>query len=263
MERILTAAKLANMCKHVAQHYKTLYVMGCFGAPLNDSNKKRYTSHHAYNRQPERKKMIEAATTDTFGFDCVCLIKGLLWGWNGDKNAVYGGAQYKSNGVPDIGTEQMIARCLEVTEDFDHIQIGEAVWLLGHIGIYVGDGLVVECTPKWDNCVQITACNRDIPGYHRRDWVKHGKLPYVVYEEEEMEKSDMKLPTLQRGDYGSDVRIMQALLISEGYDFSGYGADGDFGGVTDKALRDYQKSHGITPDGICGPLTWESLLAVE
>lgn len=47
--------------------------------------------------------MINAASADTFGFDCVCLIKGVLWGWHGDKNAVYGGATYTSNGVPDIG----------------------------------------------------------------------------------------------------------------------------------------------------------------
>ena len=51
----------------------------------------------------------------------------------------------------------------------------------GHIGIYVGDGLAVECTPAWKNCVQITACNCSKSGYQRRNWTKHGKLPYVTY----------------------------------------------------------------------------------
>lgn len=155
--------------------------MGCFGAPMTASNKKRYTQNHSYNRQPERTAMINAASADTFGFDCVCLIKGLLWGWNGNKNAVYGGATYTSNGVPDIGADQMIKVCKNVTTDFSKIEVGEAVWLEGHIGVYVGDGLAVECTPRWANKVQLTACNRNVSGYNRRNWTKHGKLPYVEY----------------------------------------------------------------------------------
>ena len=78
--KITTAAQLAERCLDVAQNYKTLYVMGCFGAPMTAANKKRYTQNHSYNKQAARTKMINAASADTFGFDCVCLIKGLLWG---------------------------------------------------------------------------------------------------------------------------------------------------------------------------------------
>ncbi len=74
--KITTAAQLAERCLDVAQNYKTLYVMGCFGAPLTAANKKRYTQNHSYNKQAARTKMINAASADTFGFDCVCLIKG-------------------------------------------------------------------------------------------------------------------------------------------------------------------------------------------
>lgn len=160
---MMTNKELAAKLINVAKNYKTLYVMGCFGAPMTASNKKRYTQNHSYNRQPERTAMINAASADTFGFDCVCLIKGLLWGWNGNKNAVYGGATYTSNGVPDIGADQMIKVCKNVTTDFSKIEVGEAVWLEGHIGVYVGDGLAVECTPRWANKVQLTACNRTSP----------------------------------------------------------------------------------------------------
>lgn len=181
---MMTNIELANKLKDIAKNYKTLYVMGCFGAPMTASNKKRYTQNHSYNRQPERTAMINAASADTFGFDCVCLIKGVLWGWHGDKNAVYGGATYTSNGVPDIGADQMIKVCKNVTTDFSKIEVGEAVWMEGHIGVYVGDGLAVECTPRWKNKVQITACNRNVSGYDRRNWTKHGKLPYVEYKTE-------------------------------------------------------------------------------
>lgn len=171
----------AKKLEDVAKNYKTLYVMGCFGAPLNDKNKNRYTNNHSYNQKSARKAMINSASADTFGFDCVCLIKGVLWGWNGDKNKIYGGATYASNGVPDIGADGMINVCSNISTDFSKIDVGEAVWCPGHIGVYIGNGLAVECTPSWKNCVQITACNTTVAGYPRRNWKKHGKLPYITY----------------------------------------------------------------------------------
>lgn len=138
--------------------------------------------------------MINAASADTFGFDCVCLIKGILWGWNGDASKIYGGAGYVVNGVPDLGADQMIRVCSEVSTDFSRIVPGAAVWLSGHIGIYVGDGLVVECSPKWENCVQITALANlgEKPGYNARKWTKWGKLPYIDYTAEATPESPEK-----------------------------------------------------------------------
>lgn len=168
----------------VAKNYKTLYVMGCFGSPMTEANKTRYCNNHSYNQKAARQAMIKAANANTFGFDCVNLIKGVLWGWNGDKAKTYGGAKYATNGVPDISADGMIAKCLSVSTNFSNIEIGEAVWCPGHIGVYIGDGLAVECTPAWKNCVQITACNCTKSGYNRRNWTKHGKLPYITYESE-------------------------------------------------------------------------------
>ncbi len=180
-DTIRTGAELAAKCLDVALNYKTLYVNGCFGAPMTDANKPRYLQNTAYNRQPERQAIINAASEDTFGFDCVCLIKGLLWGWDGDLGHVYGGASYQANGVPDITEGSMIDRSSEVSTNFTSIEVGEVVWMEGHIGVYIGNGLAVECTPAWDDCVQITACNSARRGYNRRTWTKHGKLPYVEY----------------------------------------------------------------------------------
>ena len=166
----------------VAENYKTLYVMGCFGSPMTAANKSRYTQNHTYNMQASRTKMINAATADTFGFDCVNLIKGILWGWNGNKKSTYGGSKYRTNGVPDVNADGMIKLCSELSTDFKDIEIGEAVWTNGHIGVYIGNGLAVECTPAWKNCVQITACNCKKAGYPTRNWKKHGKLPYITYD---------------------------------------------------------------------------------
>lgn len=181
MSTVMKAADFVAKLKDIATNYKTLYVMGCFGAPMTTANKKRYINHHPYNMQPARVKLINAASADTFGFDCVCLIKGVLWGWSGDKSKIYGGAKYATNGVPDVNADTMINLCSEVSTDFSKIEIGEAVWTNGHIGVYIGNGLAVECTPAWKNKVQITACNCLKPGYKTRKWKKHGKLPYIDY----------------------------------------------------------------------------------
>lgn len=180
----VTNKQLATKLLNIAKNYKTLYIMGCFGAPMNAANKKRYKENYTYNSTAARRKMIDDASANTFGFDCVCLIKGVLWGWNGDTSKQYGGATYASNGVPDINADQMIERCNGVSTNFSNIKIGEAVWMIGHIGIYVGDGLVVECSPKWENKVQVTALLNIGPksGHNGRRWTKHGKLPYITYE---------------------------------------------------------------------------------
>lgn len=184
MSTVMKASEFVKRLKDVATNCKTLYVMGCFGAPLTAANKERYCKNHEYNQRAARTKMIRAASEDTFGFDCVCLIKGILWGWNGDKGRNYGGATYAANGVPDIGADSMIKVCSGVTTDFSNIEVGEAVWCSGHIGVYIGDGLAVECTPAWKNRVQITAVGNigAKSGYNTRKWTKHGKLPYIEYD---------------------------------------------------------------------------------
>ena len=276
--KIKTGNELAAACVDVAENYKTLYVMGCFGAPMTESNKERYTRNHEYNTRENRRKMIQAASADTFGFDCVCLIKGLLWGWEGDTGHIYGGADYGSNGVPDIGTEQIIGVCHDVSTDFSEIAVGELLWVKGHVGIYIGNGLAVECTPAWKNCVQITSVHNigHKAGYDGRFWLKHGKLPYIAYTAGEPQPSKpgagpkpapqvpviTGLPLLKKGSKGDTVRAMQILLKGYGYDLGIYGADGEFGAVTERAVKEFQREHDLEADGEVGNLTWAKLLGV-
>ena len=125
----------------VAGNFKTLYIMGCFGAPMTPENKARYTKNHAYNTSEAQKARINAASADTFGFDCVNLIKGILWGWSGDASKRYGGATYPTaaafaaGACPDVSADGMIKICKEVSTDFSRIVPGAAVWLPGHIGV--------------------------------------------------------------------------------------------------------------------------------
>lgn len=182
----MTNTELIKKLQNIVDNYKTLYVMGCFGAPLTGSNVSRYCTNHVYNKQSARTAMIKAAANQNppvYGFDCVNMIKGILWGWTGDASKTYGGAQYAINGVPDISADGMITKCLNVSTDFSNIVPGEAVWMTGHIGVYIGDGKVIECSPAFKNCVQVTACwnVKKISGMNGRTWTKHGKLPYITY----------------------------------------------------------------------------------
>lgn len=213
---IKTGKELAAAAEATARNYKTRYVMGCFGAPLTEANKKRYTTNHSYNRQRTRTAKINAASADRFGFDCVGLIKGLMWGWNGDTGKNYGGARYNTNGVPDISADTMHKRCSSVTDDFSGIQPGEAVWTEGHIGIYIGDGLAVESTPSWSDGVQITAVLNigAKTGYNGRRWKKHGKLPFITYTSK---STDDIAREVLAGKWGNGSERKQRLTAA-GYD---------------------------------------------
>jgi peptidoglycan hydrolase-like protein with peptidoglycan-binding domain len=61
-------------------------------------------------------------------------------------------------------------------------------------------------------------------------------------------------PTLRRPTTGELVKLMQAKI--------GVVVDGNFGAKTEAALRAFQLTHGLVPDGITGPKTWVALDSV-
>lgn len=183
MKKKMKVKDFVEMAKKIQSEYKTTYMWGVFGAPVSEriiqEKSRQYPDYYKIQEQNRLRKLIGTH----FGFDCVCLIKGIDWGWRGDKGHLHGGAVYAS-GAPDLSADGMISVCTNVSEDFSKIEIGEAVWIPGHIGIYVGNGLVVEATPSWDNGVQLSTFNgaKEAKGKMRR-WKKHGKLPFIDYSE--------------------------------------------------------------------------------
>lgn len=267
---IETGKQLAAAAQIIAQDYKTIYALGTFGWTMTAGNKARAIKVRGNRKRVDK---LNAATADTFAFDCVGLVKGLLWGWNGSKAKSYGGAEYRSNGVPDWNANAMIKVCKDVSTDFQPLHVGEYLWMDGHCGIYIGGGLAVECTPAWNNCVQITAVGNigKKYGYPTRIWAKHGKLPYIKYEAEEVPtaqetiKEDtvmVNVKKVKRGSKGAAVKALQALLIAYGYYCGKYGVDGDFGSGTLAAVRSYQADKGLAVDGIVGKATWGKLLGM-
>ncbi len=65
---------------------------------------------------------------------------------------------------------------------------------------------------------------------------------------------------LKKGRTGADVAQLQAALIALGYSCGSWGADGDFGSATDKAVRSFQRDRGLEVDGEFGPLSLAALV---
>lgn len=57
--------------------------------------------------------------------------------------------------------------------------------------------------------------------------------------------------TVNLGDKDKHVRLVQEKI--------GAKVDGDFGPKTEAAVIEWQKAHGLTPDGIVGPKVWEAM----
>ena len=230
---IENAKQLARSCDEVCLLY-TIYVLGGFGWPMNAENKERAKNAYPFNAREDRASAIDAASVNTFGFDCICFLKSVLWGFSGDPAKPYGGAVYGSNSVPDVDEKRMLELCSEISEDFSNVQIGEYLWTEGHCGIYLGGGVAVECTYNWRDGVQRTAV--------------HNTLAFS---------------NMRTGSRGEAVEAMQALLINRGYSCGPDGADGDFGKNTKKAVIAFQQDCEILPDGIAGRQTMSRLLGVS
>ena len=65
-------------------------------------------------------------------------------------------------------------------------------------------------------------------------------------------------PTLKKGAQGNITKLLQEKLVKLGY--STNGVDGIFGSETYSAVREFQKTRGLSVDGIVGQNTWVKLL---
>ena len=69
------------------------------------------------------------------------------------------------------------------------------------------------------------------------------------------------IPAVRRGDAGAAAAACQAALRHRGFD--PVWIDGEAGERTERAIRAFQKSRGLTADGVCGAETWTALLILD
>lgn len=218
MAKLMKASAFVKKLEDIAKNYPTVYIYGSFGSQVTNSllasKAKQYPKFYT---DAKKKQLAKYAGNGYWGFDCVNLIKGVLWGWTGDKSKTNGGAKYNTNGVPDTNADGMIKLCSNVTTNFNKIEVGEAVWCSGHIGVYIGNGLAVECTPAWKNKVQITAVKNigTKSGYNARKWTKHGKLPWIDYDVTDVPK---KVTPVTKPAAKPTVKEVKATVSADKFD---------------------------------------------
>ena len=89
--------------------------------------------------------------------------------------------------------------------------------------------------------------------------VGYGRPEY----DEEVIKVKVSLSVLKKGSKGEEVKTLQRLLMALGYSLEHYGADGSFGGVTERAVKAFQTDKKIAIDGSVGKETWVKILGVN
>lgn len=79
------------------------------------------------------------------------------------------------------------------------------------------------------------------------------------------EPPPLKAPpqTLRLGSEGWLVKRLQTLLRRHGVFPEPAAVDGDFGAITEAAVKAFQELNDLEPDGIVGPLTWQALTTVD
>ena len=144
----------------------------------------------AYKEPTHYQKGWAKWNGSSWGWDCIGLIKSILWGWKDDKSTLRGGAVYESNGVPDTTEKGLLNNCTNVSSDFTNLIPGEYLYMKGHAGTYVGNGQVIECTKNHTFGIdgvgktQIgSKGERLYNGKQSGSWEKHGKLKWVDYED--------------------------------------------------------------------------------
>lgn len=106
--------------------------------------------------------------------DCIGLIKG--YGW---LDTASGSINYGTNGMPDVGADQMYANAqksgMAGTMDTMPELVGIALWKQGHIGVYIGNGYAVEAMGTKYGVVRTEVAGRGWQGWCR--------IPYIEYRE--------------------------------------------------------------------------------
>ncbi len=145
------------------------YVWGTFGDVLTpallDYKEEQYPDGVGSYKGFIEEHWLGARTTD-----CVGLVKG--YGWLNPESLEL---EYDTNGMPDVGANQMYY----ASEDSGPIDSlpevpGVAVWMDGHMGVYIGDGEVIEAMGTHYGVVKTQL--------DERGWTNWFRIPYINYD---------------------------------------------------------------------------------
>lgn len=142
------------------------YWYGTFGNTATQSlltaKTKQYPGHYTNGRMKKYKSQIGERV-----HDCVGLIKGYLWSDSATAIPKYNSSQ-------DVSANGMLGKCKEQGKIATIPEIpGVLVFMSGHVGVYIGNGYVIEAR-GFDYGVVKTRLKD-------RNWTHWGKCPYITY----------------------------------------------------------------------------------
>jgi hypothetical protein len=111
---------------------------------------------------------------------------------------------------------------------------------IGHVGLYVGSGRMVEA-PRPGRTVRIASIWR--PGLLGRATRPAAGLRGLL--------------PVELGERSNAVAAVQSRLAANGICLA---VDGEFGPITRRAVRAFQRAHGLVADGVVGRATWGALV---
>ena len=239
------------------------YWWGCFGqradGALYAQKKKQYPGYYTagdFDSQYGQKV-----------HDCVGLIKGYLWCDTPDSLPKYIVAQ-------DVAVGGLYSSCWKTGSISTLPEIpGVCVFMkdMGHVGVYIGGGEVVEAMGHAYGVVKTKLVGRGWAYWGMPEWISYDETAYNGPSGTPAPtEADFKLSfrILREGCVGEDVKSLQLMLKVRGYQCGYYGsngdgADGEFGAATKKQLISYQRVNGLEPDGEAGPDTMSALLGIK
>ncbi len=243
---------------------KRPYWYGTYFNPCTEAllqrKKKQYPSHYTEKRMATYRKHI--ADKQIAG-DCVNgAIKGAIWSELGTRQP-----EYASHGCPDKSADGMFVYCKGLGVAWGPIDTMPdkpcvAVRFSGHVGIYVGNGEVVEWKGFNYGCVITKLKKGKWTHWYELPWVKHAETTGKPVEEISgiPDTGALGNGLLKLGSKGEDVRTLQQMLMLLGYDLHKYEDDGVFGEETETALKKFQRQHGLEVDGKYGDKSHAELM---
>ena len=240
------------------------YWWGCFGqradGALYAQKKKQYPGYYtAGDFASQYGQKVH---------DCVGLIKGYLWCDSPDGSPRYSSAQ-------DVAVEGLYRKCKRKGSITSLPETpGVCVFMrdMGHVGVYIGNGEVVEAMGHAYGVVKTKLKGRGWAYWGMPDWISYGDAaeywPSGAQTPANGTYFSLNFRILREGSVGEDVKALQLMLKVRGYQCGYYGsngdgADGEFGAATKKQLISYQRVNGLEPDGEAGPDTMSALLGID
>ena len=223
-----------------------------------NSKSKQYPSHYTSSRTTKYKQHIAAKEVCA---DCIGMIKGYAWTNGGDTvfEAIGTGkkitSKYQSNNCPDKSANGMFSYAKSQGMEWGTIDTipeipGIAVRYDGHVGVYIGNGYVVEERGFNYGCQKTKLKDRK--------WLHWYKLPWIVYSEGNSISRELGDRLLKKDMKGDDVAELQTLLTQLGY--LNDKIDGDFGSKTNAAVKAFQEAQGLEADGEYGEKSHKALM---